>query len=289
MLSLLKWWNSRNKESKVDSPRVELLDVKPIKALDSGPVAGTGPLTIHLAPSVEFPVFIPDLDLKLRPGLFVDLGSFYTQKQIYDSLNLKQLILEGTVIGVAVGTAPSREPVDATITISPGTITIGEVYIRDGVTDVRQTVKNDGTDNASVTIQNAPTPGVALDSTLQSILTALGGSLTNDSRNIYSEQAAVAASSTVTILSYTVPALQTSYVEHMSGSGDTIGLYDLKVNGLTIEKRRTNFALFNFDAFFETSNGLGMKLNAGDVLTIDVTNKGSSSSSFNARIYGRLQ
>ena len=126
-----------------------------------------GPMTVELNPA-EFrivPLPIPDLGLSfglvLHPGLPVDLGAFFTQKQILDSQELKRRLADGTIVATNVGTTPSAERVDASVVINPGSITIGQVEIRDGISDIIQSVKSDGSNNAAVVIQNSPTPGVA--------------------------------------------------------------------------------------------------------------------------------
>jgi hypothetical protein len=137
---------------------------KAVSALSFGAFTSPGPITVHrpigFAPNGYFVTDLPDLvrstsgGLFVAPGESVDLGNFYTQKQINDSIDLKRALISGALTWSAAGTTPTLEPVEANVSINPGSVTIGAVQLRDGVADIRQTVKSDGVNNAAVVVQN---------------------------------------------------------------------------------------------------------------------------------------
>jgi len=100
----------------------------------------------------------------------------------------------------------------------------------------------------------------------------------------YGEQLAVAAGSTVTLVTYTVPAASTFSLTHIEASGDTVGLYVATDNASTMCKRRSSYAVYNID--FAVSSGV--LFSAGDVVALVVTNEGKEAADFNGTIYGLL-
>jgi len=106
--------------------------------------------------------------------------------------------------------------------------------------------------------------------------------------NIYSEQLAVPASASIDVFSYTVPVGKTLYLRHATGSGDNKAVYVVNVDGTPIAKKRSYYTDFNVDFFFESEDAGGVVLNAGQVLTVNVTNQSGTPADFNAGAYGRL-
>lgn len=133
--------------------------------------------------------------------------------------------------------------------------------------------------DASSTIINPAT-----EETLEAIADALGAPVVLPLLTLYGEDVAVAVSATATLIQYTVPSGKTLVVTHVEASGETIGLYTLAKNNITISIRRSNFANFNVDFFSEA----GTPLTEGDILTLRVENTGSASGHFNGTIYGKL-
>lgn len=145
-----------------------------------------GPITITLNSNIVRVFPIQDLGLIIKPGDTIDLGSVLTQKQILDSQELKRRVADGTLIATNSGTTPLLEQTNSTVTVDPGAITIGAVSIVDGVANIKQAVKYDGTNNAAVVVQNSPTPGVstaALQSSIASSLASIETTLTDESQN----------------------------------------------------------------------------------------------------------
>lgn len=111
-----------------------------------------GPLTVT-NPSAIQEVTVIDLHsepLTIFPGESVDMGKWYTQKQICDSKDLRERVTRGELTVAATGTAPKKEPVDAIVTINPGDIQIGAVEIKDWDSEDRLDINSDHT--ASVRI-----------------------------------------------------------------------------------------------------------------------------------------
>lgn len=104
-------------------------------------------------------------------------------------------------------------------------------------------------------------------------------------RSIYNQVLTVAAGSTTTLVTYTVPIGYTAVLERANASGDNIGRYDVLYNSAPFDTRRTMFGsdlTTDFDYTTGTSNGL--ILNSGDVVLIQVTNPRPTAAAYNARI-----
>ena len=140
--------------------------------------------------------------------------------------------------------------------------------------------------SGNLLVSNLDVPLSTLETTLTAIkadLDEIVGASTSETF-VYGEQLAVASGSTVTLVSYTVPAGQTFYLHRVEASGDTVGLYVVADSISTVCKRRSSYAVYNVDFGIST----GIPFSAGDVLTLVVTNEGSASADFNGTIYGKL-
>lgn len=74
-----------------------------------------------------------------------------------------------------------------------------------------------------------------------------------------------------TILTYTVPAITTSYLQRITTSGTTIGQYFIKLNGTLLTTKRSYFGDLN--PVFEFTNDpsfTGYNLISGQILTISI-------------------
>lgn len=97
----------------------------------------------------------------------------------------------------------------------------------------------------------------------------------------YNEISAVVSGSETTIISYTVPSGKTSKLSEVSGSGENIAEYNLKVNGDVKQKLRTYFGgslntIFNFT--------VSPTFSAGDIILLSVLHNRPSSADFNGTI-----
>lgn len=104
-------------------------------------------------------------------------------------------------------------------------------------------------------------------------------------KSIFGQQAMVAASATVTLVSYTVPLGYTAVLERANASGGNVALYTVLINSTTFDIRRTMFGgdlTTDFDYTTGTSNGY--VLNGGDNIIIQVTNTRPMAAPFNARL-----
>jgi len=80
-----------------------------IKGLDSTLVP-EGPVTISNISNQDY-IYIEDLNLRVSKNVSVNLGQFYTQKQILESIDLKRKINEGLISIQPVGTPPALDKV----------------------------------------------------------------------------------------------------------------------------------------------------------------------------------
>lgn len=104
--------------------------------------------------------------------------------------------------------------------------------------------------------------------------------------NIYNEISLIASGSTTTIVSYTVLAGFTTFLQKADVSGSNIAQYDLLVNGVRVDRKRTWFNGGGLNVTFAFSDDPvgGLQLNVGDVVTVTVYNFRPFLGDFNARI-----
>lgn len=107
----------------------------------------------------------------------------------------------------------------------------------------------------------------------------------------YSEIGSIATGATVTVLTYTVPAGLTLFLNKIIVSSDGIAQMDLEFDGVTNARKRLSYTLFN-ETFDYSLNGNigGYKLVAGTVITVVGTNLSPSTvANFNATLQGVQQ
>jgi hypothetical protein len=138
------------------------------------------------------------------------------------------------------------------------------------------TIITDGTDNLNVNP----------DGSINVIIT--GGSTTSiNYTSIYNfnEINSVTSNSLTLLQTYTVPVGKKGYLQRVDFSGENIAKYIIKLNGSTLDIKRTYFGnQLNGEFNFIDSNDLGMNLNAGDVIETYVIHTRPSLISFEARI-----
>lgn len=104
-------------------------------------------------------------------------------------------------------------------------------------------------------------------------------------KSFYNETLAVAIGATENLVTYTVPAGKVVYILKVDISGSNIATYDIFVNGSKIGRKRTYFGGDYSDTLeFGSSASEGLKLNVGDIVTVDVTNFRPSVGDFEARL-----
>lgn len=87
----------------------------------------------------------------------------------------------------------------------------------------------------------------------------------------YDESGPVPSGSPTTILTYTVPVGDTASLQRVFASGENIARFDVLINGSELATKRTYFGgALDVNFPFNTSNGEGVLLHAGDVITVVV-------------------
>lgn len=102
--------------------------------------------------------------------------------------------------------------------------------------------------------------------------------------NIYNDSLAVAASSTVTIVSYTVPALKKLLLDLVEFNGCNIAEYRVKIGAVIEAQKWTYFSgPLNGEFFYN-----GLEITTGTTILLEVENFRPSVADFHGRILGRL-
>lgn len=124
---------------------------------------------------------------------------------------------------------------------------------------------------------------------LAEIVDDLPGGSTQVIESLFDSVSSVAAGPTVTIISYTVPALSTFRLYSVEFGGSNIGTYELRFNGVLQAKKRTwfNGELSGTFEFLPPSKD-GIELAAGTIITVRVNHNRPNVGDFEARIFGLL-
>lgn len=101
----------------------------------------------------------------------------------------------------------------------------------------------------------------------------------------YNEVSGVVKSTLTTINTFIAPIGKTTFLQRVSAGGSNIAVYEVQINGLTVEKRRTYFgAAFTTDFEFIGSAESGLELTVGDVVTVKVIHERPNAGDFEAKI-----
>lgn len=105
-------------------------------------------------------------------------------------------------------------------------------------------------------------------------------------KEYYQEVTGVAAGVTTPLIVYTAPTLTTLGLVRIDVGGDSMAQYEIILNSATIAKKRTYFgAGLSEDFNFEVLNSAdGLKLNPGDVITVNVLHNRPALGSFEVRL-----
>lgn len=203
-----------------------------------------GPLTI-LRPALFAPdgIYLEDIEFFLQPGQSQDVGALFTQRQINESLNLKEAILSGGVTYIASGTTPIPDPVTSSSTVS------SIVQVK----DAGGTVINPAIEDGHL---------ASIDNELAAILTALGGGA---GQNVYDQASVPGGGIGTSILSYAVPAGKTFTVSSLVGWGDVDAEYQLQIDSTQVGGGRSSIAMPTLTIAYGTGT---IKATAGQTVTV---------------------
>lgn len=102
---------------------------------------------------------------------------------------------------------------------------------------------------------------------------------------VYNEVSAIASGIETIVATHTALAGRRTFLQKVSASGDNIAKYKVKVNGTTVDFRRTNFGSdLNANFFFDGELNPGLAVGVGAVITVTVLHNRGSVSDFNAKI-----
>lgn len=147
--------------------------------------------------------------------------------------------------------------------IFDGTIEVGQVEIVDPDGDILL-VNDDGSIN--VNIVQSPVTGHSV-------------------KSIYNQILSVVSGATTTLINYTVPAGTTAVLERANASGENVARYDILLNNVLFDTRRTMFgADLTTDFDYTSGNNDGIQLVAGDNIKIQVLHNRPMIGDFNARL-----
>lgn len=212
------------------------------------------------------------------------------------------------VIRRAYDDAENRIRVDAEVTATIGTVDVildaasDNVAIADPDGNFLE-INPDGSINTNVNISHTDDsirlgngtdfitstttgPKVALD------VNVLGGVATTkltpsgETENVYDTNT-VAVGATQTILTYTV-AVEGVYIQTVYLSGTSIGEYRVKKNGATVMVYRMSQTEFSAVLQLATTTAWGIKTITGDIISVEVTNAGSSLATFDISLQNLL-
>jgi hypothetical protein len=149
-----------------------------------------------------------------------------------------------------------------------------ELHTLSRVADSTGTIINPGTDESLqeiVALLTAPLPGV-----------------NGAPHHSFGEVVAVASGIPTDVVTYTVPAGKTLYLRHVAFSGSNVSTFWIDIDGSVQARKRTYFTEYNGDFFFEGDSGHGLKVNAGQTITVVAEHSRPSLGDFDASMDGRL-
>lgn len=100
----------------------------------------------------------------------------------------------------------------------------------------------------------------------------------------YNEVSSVASGITTLITTYTVPALKTASIQRVSVSGENIARWDVLVNDVIVDTRRTFFGNLNEYFDFTNANANGPSLVPGNTIKVKVLHNRPMVGTFESRI-----
>lgn len=199
-------------------------------------------------------VYDEEPTVALRTTLVDSLGNRFTK-----SNPIPVQLSDGSI---NIGTVNANLEVQLTDKESaPGEDDYDIVRIGNGINQLA--VNSDGSINANV-VMGVPVPTIT--------------------RNVFNEVTLVPSGSETLIATFTVPMGKTGKIEKITASGENIGKYTVKLNGSSIDVRRTYWT-GGFNVMFDyASDASGYKLNPGDVVSIHIFHESDDPATFDARL-----
>lgn len=101
----------------------------------------------------------------------------------------------------------------------------------------------------------------------------------------YNEISALATATEVNIVTHTAVIGKKTFLQKISASGDNIAKYRVKINGTTIDFRRTNFGSdLNAEFIFDGELNPGLEVISGSIISVTVIHNRNTVADFNAKI-----
>lgn len=101
----------------------------------------------------------------------------------------------------------------------------------------------------------------------------------------YNEVSSVASGVETTIATHTALGGRRTFLQKVSASGDNVSKYRIKVNGTTIDLKRTMFGEdLNCEFIFDGEINPGYEVSVGDVITVTAIHTRPGTSDYNAKI-----
>lgn len=105
--------------------------------------------------------------------------------------------------------------------------------------------------------------------------------------NTFGQISSLASGSNTTIVSYTVPAGKTFFLQHCEVSGENIAVYTVEVASIVQALKRTYWGgSFNEEFKFDDENARGLSVSSSGVVTVKVIHQSATTGDFDARILG---
>lgn len=153
-------------------------------------------------------------------------------------------------------------------------------------------INPDGSINANVEVNAADGDNIAISDGTNTMSVNSDGSINVKIfdtlgllKTFYNEVTSVASSILTTIQTYTVPVSTTAYLQKINISGTNIATYDVLINGVLQEKKRTWFNDgLNTEFDFSDYSKNGIPLITGDIVTVRVIHNRPSVGDFNSRV-----
>lgn len=153
-------------------------------------------------------------------------------------------------------------------------------------------INPDGSINANIEINAADGDNVAISDGTNSLVINPDGTINikivdtfGILKSYYNEVTSVVAGILTTIQTYTVPVAKTAYLQKINISGTNISTYEVTVNAILQEKKRTWFSGgLNEEFDFSDYSKNGLPLVAGDVVVVRTIHGRPNVGNFNSRI-----
>lgn len=100
----------------------------------------------------------------------------------------------------------------------------------------------------------------------------------------YAEIPSVVSGAETTIVSFMAIGGRRTFLQKISGSGDNIAKFQVKVDGITIDMKRTNYVGYNVDFQYDGQLNSGLEIAPGSTVSVTVIHERPNTANFNAQI-----